>query len=127
VITPVIRDEGVSVYTIPMKVPNANKAVIPPEKIRDYLLSSGHPVGRYKAVFFRAHGYRQSDFQALAADIRALLAVDARLAEKTEFGEKYTITGHIVGPNGRRFGVTTVWIILSDEDAPRLVTAYPED
>jgi hypothetical protein len=110
-----------------MKLPHAKSAIIPPEKIKGYLLSPGHPIGRYKAAFFRVHGYEQNGWEALARDIRALLENDANLAERTQFGEKYTITGQVVGPNGRRFGLTTVWIILSGENAPRLVTAYPED
>ena len=37
-----------------MKIPNPESAVIDAdaEKSRDYLLSSTHPVGRLKAVFF---------------------------------------------------------------------------
>ena len=40
-----------------MKVPNNDKAIIPIEKIRDYLLSNSHPVGKTKAVFFNKIGY----------------------------------------------------------------------
>ncbi|HET7673949.1 MAG TPA: hypothetical protein VFL54_00355 [Gammaproteobacteria bacterium] len=40
-----------------MKLPNAGAAVILPEKVRDYLLSPTHPIGRYKAAFFRSQGY----------------------------------------------------------------------
>jgi hypothetical protein len=110
-----------------MSLPNANAAVIAPEKIRDYLLSPIHPLGRYKAAFLRSYGYQQSSWQVLVEDIRALLPHEAKRVETTDFGEKYTITGYIVGPNGCRFSLTTVWIILNSESAPRLVTAYPED
>lgn len=34
------------------KLPNAEQAVVEPAKVRDYLLSSAHPVGRFKAVVF---------------------------------------------------------------------------
>jgi hypothetical protein len=34
-----------------MKLPNAERAEAPPEKLRDYLLSPSHPVGRFKARF----------------------------------------------------------------------------
>ena len=40
-----------------MKVPNNDRASIPIEKIRDYLLSTSHPIGRTKAVFFNKIGY----------------------------------------------------------------------
>jgi hypothetical protein len=38
-------------------LPNADRAIVPEAKVRDYLLSNAHPVGRFKAVFFIALGY----------------------------------------------------------------------
>ena len=38
-----------------MKVPQAELAVVDPAKVRDYLLSPEHPVGRFKATFFGEH------------------------------------------------------------------------
>ena len=35
-------------------LPNASKAEINPAKVRDYLLSSSHPIGRFKQPFFVA-------------------------------------------------------------------------
>jgi hypothetical protein len=35
-----------------MKLPNGDRALIEPEKVRDYLLSTTHPVGRFKAAYF---------------------------------------------------------------------------
>jgi hypothetical protein len=40
-----------------VKDPDWEKAEIDPAKIRDYLLSLTHPVGRFKAPFFAALGY----------------------------------------------------------------------
>ena len=42
-----------------MKLPNASRATIDAAKLRDYLLSPAHPVGRFKAPFFAALGYSQ--------------------------------------------------------------------
>lgn len=39
-----------------MRLPAAQLAIVEPAKIRDYLLSPEHPVGRYKASFFNALG-----------------------------------------------------------------------
>lgn len=110
-----------------MNLPNAEAAIILPEKLKDYLLSPTHPIGRYKAAFFRSRGYEQGSWETLASDIRSLLSTSATLLETSEFGTKYLISGNITGPNGHAFGIATVWIILDGEDAPRLVTAYPED
>lgn len=45
----------------------------------------------------------------------------------SEHGQKYEIHDIIRGPTGREAHIVTVWIILSGEDFPRLVTAYPGD
>ncbi len=37
---------------IGMKLPNRERAILPRERIRDYLLSDSHPDGRHKAAFF---------------------------------------------------------------------------
>lgn len=110
-----------------MTLPNATAAIIPIEKLRDYLLSSEHPVGRYKAAFFRSLGYRASEAEILEADLRSLIAAQSEELETTDYGKKYAITGTLTGPNGRSAEVVSVWIILADEDTPRFITAYPED
>jgi hypothetical protein len=41
------------------------------------------------------------------------------------YGTKYVVDGTIEGPAGHAGIVRTVWIVESEGDAPRLVTAYP--
>jgi hypothetical protein len=107
-----------------MHLPDAERAIIPPEKVRDYLLSLEHRVGRSKARFFGSLGFTQDAGPQLAD---ALLAVardgTAELGEASVFGQKYTVRGIIQGPAGA--AVVTAWIVLRGEDVPRLVTAYP--
>jgi hypothetical protein len=52
-----------------MKLPEAQRAVIAAAKIRDYLLSTSHPVGRFKAPFFASLGYTVADWQRLEKDL----------------------------------------------------------
>ena len=106
---------------------NRNAAVIPAEKLRDYLLSPTHPIGRYKATFFRTLGYDQSNWQVLGGDLRSLLSLNAEQLDVTEYGRKYAVTGSITGPNGRLAEIVSVWIILAGEEMPRFITAYPKD
>jgi hypothetical protein len=108
-------------------LPNSSKAVIAPEKLRDYLLSPTHPIGRYKALFFRALGYDQTIWRQLESQLRSLLARPAEPLESTEYGTKYAITAPLTGLNGRMAEIVSVWIILAGEDTPRFVTAYPKD
>ena len=105
---------------------NATAAIVPPEKLRDYLLSSAHPIGRYKSAFFRSLGYAQEQWHVLERDLRAVLLNQTQPADATEYGQKFTVRGILSGPNGRVAGIVTIWIILSGETAPRFVTAYPE-
>jgi len=109
-----------------LRLPNAENAVIDPEKLRDYLLSPSHPVGRFKAAFFASLGYAQENWKQFEADLRRQhLPKDAILHRETAYGKKYEIRGRIRGPAGKTREIISVWIILADEDVPRFVTAYP--
>lgn len=109
-----------------MKLPNSENALIPREKVRDYLLSRSHLVGRSKAQFFFSLGYSTEHWQRLANDIRQL-AVSAQVArtDRTEYGQKYEVRGQVEGPSGRTASIVTAWIVLHGESVPRFVTAYP--
>lgn len=109
-----------------MRLPNAGQAIIPQEKLRDYLTSTAHPIGRFKAAFFRSLGYTDKNWQELEAAIRGQhLPMDAREETPTSYGRKFTITKTLKGPAGGEANVTSVWVIRSGEDVPRFVTAYP--
>jgi hypothetical protein len=108
-----------------VKLPNIDNAVIEPLKLRDYLLSSTHPIGRFKAAFFHSIGFTEDHWEVLEVEIRALLENDAKIREKTEYGQKYEIRGVISGPTGQKAEIVTAWIILQEEEIPRFITAYP--
>jgi hypothetical protein len=50
-----------------LKLPNARAATVATEKLTQYLLSENHPVGKSKAEFFRALGFRRERPQELEA------------------------------------------------------------
>jgi hypothetical protein len=76
------------------------RAIIEPAKLRDYVLSPSHPVGRFKATFFAALGYSRDEWPTLADDLRTQhLAHEAEHIETTAFGAKY----RIVAPSHRAF------------------------
>ncbi len=110
-----------------MQIPNADRAVIDPRKLHGYLLSRAHPVGRFKAAFFRALGYSPQDWRRLEADLRDQhLLKDATLEGPTLYGQKYRIRATLEGPGGRSADVVSVWFVRRGEEFPRFVTAYPE-
>jgi hypothetical protein len=109
-----------------MKLPAADRAFIDTAKLRHYLLSSSHPVGRFKARFFARLGYVPETWRQLRADLKALArSGDATAGKASEYGAKYEVRGILKGPNGRSAQVAMVWIILTGEDLPRLVTVHP--
>ena len=109
-----------------MRIPNADRALIAKEKLFDYLLSSAHPVGRFKARFFARLGYKSDTWQRLEADLRIQhLSQDARLVATTSYGHKYEIRAILKGPLGPPEIVVSVWFVAAGEDVPRVLTAYP--
>ncbi len=108
-------------------LPNAEHAVIEDAKVRDYLLSGSHPVGRFKSVVFIAVGYRSDAWPQLASDLLALARTGHAVpSEMTPHGKKYEVSGKLTGPNGRVGQFKTVWIVRAGESFPRFVTAVPE-
>ena len=110
-----------------MRVPNRDRAIVDTRKLREYLLSPTHPVGRFKAHYFATLGYEVTEWQALEADLRATLESNAVRAVAGEFGTKCVGRSNITGRNGTHARLITVWIIPMGEEIPRLVTAYPEN
>ena len=109
-----------------MRLPAVGAAFVGQDKIRDYLLSQSHPVGRFKARFFFSLGYSREEWQALRTDLlRHAEENEAVATERNRYGQKYEIRGRIRGPSGKAAALVAVWILLRDEEFPRFVTAFP--
>ena len=109
-------------------MPNAARAAIAETKVLGYLLNNTHPDGASKAAFFNAMGYRAADWRVLRQSLAAVaLTGQIRAAAATEHGVKYIIDGDVNVPRGGRATIRTIWIIDTDTDVPRLVTAYPAE
>ncbi len=87
----------------------ARDAIIPPDKLRDYLLSPTHPDGRAKAEYLGRLGYSQDMFLQLEVDVREqVLCRDAQQGRASLYGQKYEILGPLTGPNGSTGWVRTI-------------------
>ncbi len=109
-----------------MKLPHAERAYVPPDKLGGYLLSSTHPEGQYKARYFLALGYAPD----APGELEQSLLEIAKTAEVTEamdspYGTKYVLDGSMGAPNGAKVLLRTVWVLEHGEVRPRFVTAYP--
>jgi hypothetical protein len=107
-------------------LPDADVAVIDRAKLESYLLSSTHPVGRFKAQFLRALGFSAERWWELESALRAQhLAQPVESTEATPFGESSTIRATLTGPGGVSAVVVSVWFRGKGATAPHFVTAYP--
>lgn len=111
-----------------MKLPQAQQAFVDSAKVRDYLLSPSHRIGRQKARFFEQLGYTAAHWQQLRADLRRLaLEHDVTVGRPSAYGRTYQMRATLTGPSGRSAEVIAIWMVLEGEDVPRLVTAFPGD
>lgn len=77
-----------------MKLPNAENALIESTKIREYRLSSSHPIGRFKYRLFSMLGYSNEQWARLEADSLELAVTgEATIGESTEYGQKHEVRG----------------------------------
>ncbi|MEM1304774.1 MAG: DUF6883 domain-containing protein [Planctomycetota bacterium] len=110
-----------------MAFPGAETALVPREKLVEYLLNADHPAGAAKASWFNSLGYDREAAELLAEDLVAVANSDQDYeVDETAWGTKFIARGLVGRTPGRRAVVITVWITLS-EAPPRLVTAYPAD
>jgi hypothetical protein len=108
-----------------LRLPGAEQVRIEDAKVRSYLLSTGHPVGRFKARVFASAGFTEATLDVFVAEVRRLAASEeVSGSEDTEFGRKYTLVGTLTGPI-KPVDVLTVWIEEPGQPAVRLVTVQP--
>jgi len=109
-----------------MKLPDREKAYVPSAKLRDYLLSERHFVGRSKAKFFRLAGFSEANVEVLE---RGLITIaqseDVTEVSSSPHGTKYVVDGSLTTPSKGTVQIRTVWIVEAEEEAPRFVTSYP--
>jgi hypothetical protein len=108
-----------------MRLPDGGNVRIEDRKVRGYLLSGTHPVGRFKARVFSSAGFTDSTADAFVSEIRRLASSgEVSATEDTPFGRKYTVIGTLTGPVGV-VQVVTVWLEEPERAGVRLVTVQP--
>jgi hypothetical protein len=109
-----------------MTIPNADKAIIAPQKLRDYLLNPAHRRGSAKARLLLSCGYRADAWQVLEADLRTQhLTTDLAVAKDNMYGRRFEILAPLATPSGRRINFQSIWQIDDGTEVPRLITMYP--
>lgn len=109
-----------------MRLPNREYAYISLSKLKDYLLSETHPIGKSKAKLFRSHGFNEVNVEMLKEGLLNIAySSDVMDMTMTSHGVKYLIDGKLATPNKDYIELRTVWIVDNGQVLPRFVTAYP--
>ena len=109
-----------------MKLPNREYAYISLSKLKDYLLSETHPIGKSKARLFRSLGFNETNVEMLKEGLLNIgYSSDVVDMTMTPHGVKYLIDGILTTPNKGYIELRSVWIIDNGQVLPRFVTAYP--
>ena len=108
-----------------MKVPNAERAVVEIEKLRDDCLNPDHWRGRHKARVFLSSCGMTAEHAHNLRDVllHAALNCEAELGEEDDHGQRYVIDLEVTGPTGTA-PVRSAWIVRHQEDFPRFVSCY---
>ena len=107
-------------------LPNKEKAYVPLTKLKDYLLSETHSIGKSKAKFLRSLGFNEMNVNLLKEGLIAIVhSGDVIEVISSLHGVKYIIDGLLTTPTGGSVKMRTVWIIDKGQERPRFVTAYP--
>lgn len=110
-----------------MKLPNAERAIVPSDKLADYVLNEEHERGGSKAHVLYEFGYRRAQWEQLSDDIRKFhLVAEVESVHETSYGTRYEISKTIDTPSGRRLRIKTVWQVDKGTDFPRLITLFPD-
>lgn len=109
-----------------MKLPFVDQLIVSETKLKDYLLSDTHPLGRTKAAILRQFGYRRDAWSVLATDLIDLVKLnEVSGQEKTQFGIRFVVDGILDTPSRRPLPLRTIWFLDNQERIPHFVTAYP--
>ena len=107
-------------------LPKRKKAIIPDEKLTNYILNKEHETGGDKAIAFEKYlGYNKDNKELLVKEIRSGLEKYKTLPRKeTIHGQPFGVNMRLRGANGQYAEVKTGWQIDKGKENPRLVTAY---
>ncbi len=110
-------------------LPNLERAVIPVEKLRDYVLNMEHSKGYHKATVFKeVLAIERQHADVLAELLRSTLPSAPALQGKSdEYGDHWTTYHAIIGLNTQPGIVTVAWILKKEQSqAPQLISCYIE-
>ena len=110
--------------SISKRLPNYKNAIIPKDKIGNYLLNPSNKNNQGKAKLFNNIGYNMQNKQRLKEDLlNGIKRNKAKLDKETVYGKTYNVYMQL-GIN-KKIKIKTVWKVNNKET--RFITAFPEE
>jgi len=82
-----------------VRLPNVDHAIVEQGKLKGYLLSEVHPVGRFNARFFASLGFTADNWRELETALRSQHLPESATPGPVEtFGQSFTIRAIRKGP-----------------------------
>lgn len=107
------------------RLPNYKNAVIPRDKLKNYLLNPNKDPG--KSAFFNSLGYNLANYKRLESDIRKELEKNPAIQyAPNRYGHRAYSVYMNLGIN-KKESVLTGWQIDSGDNRPRLITAHKNE
>jgi hypothetical protein len=105
-----------------VKIPE--DAVIPNDKITRYLLVQ--KVRNDKSKFLAQAGFTLENSEALIVAIQSLMKISDAVEDRSnEYGIFYQAVGELVGVNGTKLSVVTIWLQRRTDEKFQFVTLKP--
>ncbi len=99
-------------------------AFISEQKLTDYLLKP--KIRNDKSKWLSYIGYNLANWQILENDLRnQVLPCHAKPTDKTQYGQTYEIIGELIGPNGKKLSVCTIWMTEFLSGITKFITMFP--
>lgn len=101
------------------------EAVIPEEKLTRYLLL--HREYDDKSRYLAQAGFTHDNPADLLTAIRQLTRISAAIYDSTNgYGDFYRVEGVLIGVNGQRLAVVTIWLQWRQDGSFHFVTLKPQ-
>ena len=79
-----------------------------------------------KSLYLSGAGYKMDNWPILEQDlIRLATSGEAVFEEEDSYGPSFSVSGELIGPNGRSIGVKTIWKRDIDQKITKFITLYP--
>ncbi len=79
-----------------------------------------------KSNYLSLAGYDLSNWEFLKRDLSGLADIGEVVYERNSlFGDLFSVTGNLTGPNGRSLVVKTIWMAETKTGLTKFVTLYP--